>query len=236
MNERKHLFWGSVVSILMFGLTGCFKVEVTTEVKPNGSGMIGFAMGMNMQAKAMVASQGESADDVISTLLDTEDVSSEGFNVTSWVDGDYEWTKAEKEIDSISEINEAFASHGLFSHFSLTENKGLLRNEFVLDAEFASLGENADTGSLDVPITSILQVTYSLKLPGKIEETNGIADVNDPNRLVWMAQEGSVPLHATATTWNTLSIILMIGGILLMSLVVVIIFSLLKSKKHNVIN
>jgi hypothetical protein len=231
----QKIFLWILILISVGGLTGCVKVEVSTEVKSNGSGLIGVAIGLTSQAKSMMVSQGGEAGDAMNTLFNTEDITEEGFQVTNWIDGEYEWTKAEKEVSSTNEINEAFSGNELFSKYSLTHNRGLLQDEFILDAEITPLADNAPSSEINIPITSILGLRYSIKLPGKIVETNGIADVNDPNRLFWTAQEGAVPMQARATSWNWLNMILLLGGafLILAAIVVILFLVIARSSKKS---
>src|SRR5436190_1196533 len=119
------------------GLTGCFKGEVSVDVKPNGSGILSLAIGMTEQAKALVASP--------------------------------------------DEINKALSGNELFNRFVLTRSHGLLRDEITLDAEFAPMNSNASGNDSGVDPSAFIKMTFSARLPGKIIETNGLTDINDPN-------------------------------------------------------
>lgn len=232
-SRNQYISLWALILFSFIGLTGCIKVDVSTEIKPNGSGIVGISFGMNSEAKDFVSSQGGVPDNAMETLLNTENISREGFKVTTWVDGDYEWTKAEKEVLSVDDINSTFSGNELFTRYDLEHKRGFLKNEFVLDAELAPLALDESISEIDIPITSFIQLTYSLKLPGKIEETNGIPDENNANLLVWTAQEEAVSMQARSTSWNSLNLLLLGGGIFLIIVVVVIVLLLVvfQSKK-----
>ena len=223
MKSRKQ--YTSLWALILFsfiGLTGCIKLDVSTEINPNGSGIVGISFGMNSEAKAFISSQGGIPDNAMETLLNTENVSREGFKVTTWEDSDYEWTKAEKEVTSVDDINSTFSGNELFTRYDLEHKRGFLKDEFILDAELAPLAADESISEIDIPITSFIQLTYSLELPGKIEETNGIPDGNNPNLLIWTAQEEAVSMRARSTSWNWLNLLFLGGGIFLFIVVVVI--------------
>src|SRR4030095_4628631 len=90
--------------IATLGLTGCFKGEVSVDVKPNGSGILSLAIGMTQQAKALASSQGTDPLQDINKSLANGASTAKDVKVTTWIDGDYEWTKAEKVFASPDEI------------------------------------------------------------------------------------------------------------------------------------
>src|SRR5215216_7886452 len=150
------------------GLTGCFKGEVLVDVKPNGSGLLSLAIGMTQQAKALAASQGtDPLQDINKSLANGTDTT-EDVKVTTWIDGDYEWTKAEKAFASADEINKALSGNKLFNRFVLTRSHGLLRDEITLDAEFAPMNSNVSANVSGVDPSAFIQMTFSVRLPGKI--------------------------------------------------------------------
>ena len=197
------------------GLTGCFKGEISVDVKPNGSGILSLAIGMTQQAKALAASQGTDPLQDLNKSLANGNNRAKDVKVTTWIDGDYEWTKAEKAFASADEINKALSGNKLFNRFVLTRSHGLLRDEITLDAEFAPMNSNTLGNDSGVDPSAFIQMTFSARLPGKIIETNGLTDINDPNRIVWdMASKQPVSIKARSGAWNW-TIIFAISGFLL---------------------
>lgn len=215
---RRMFQFVAVLLMIVMGTSGCFKADISVEVKANGSGVLGIAIGMTEQAKALLSSQGagdpfQSMQDQISQQNGQEAADLE---VTRWVDGDYEWMKAERPFSNVEEINALMAENQMFNRFSLTRNHGFLQDEYVLDAELNKINDQASSGaSLDIDPSTFIEVTFSASLPGKIVESNGVADAADPNRLTWTAQgEQTVPIQARAMVWNwlvILAIVLVIG-------------------------
>jgi hypothetical protein len=219
---RTNIVLSLIDLVLLLGLSGCFKAEVSIDVKPNGSGIMSFAIGMTQQAKAFVASDDTDPAKAVKQTLATGDSAPEDVKVMSWIDGDYEWTKAEKEFANLDEINNALHGNKLFNNFSLTRNHRLLRDEYILEAELVRIDSNSSGNNFNVDPAAFIQMSFSARLPGKIMETNGLQDVNDPNRMVWnVASKKAVAIHARSVTWNWVSISAIAGLILLFGVVAV---------------
>jgi hypothetical protein len=211
---KQNILLGVFAFLVAIGLTGCFKGEISVDVKENGSGLIGIALGMTQQAQALLSSQGTNPLEQIQKSL-SEQVGLPGdVTVSSWVEDEYEWVKVEKGVKSVDEINMVFADNEIFKSFSLTRTGGLFQNEFILVAELNPLSNAAPSGeSVQIDPAAFIQMRFSLRLPGKIEETNGFVDINDSNRMVWTMQGSQpVPIKARLVTWNWLNIIIIAGG------------------------
>jgi hypothetical protein len=215
----------SFISLAMtIGLTGCFKGNISVDVKANGSGVVSIAAGMTQQAKALASSNGTNP------LRDIEQSMSDGtgsdpdIKVTKWMEGDYEWVKAEKEFKNLDEINRIVMDRTLFNHFSLTRKPGLFRNEFTLDAELDALNsELTSANAYDIDPAAFIEMGFSVKLPGEILESNGFADLNDPNRITWnMESYQPVSIRARSIAWNWTNIVVILGGLGLMAMLAVI--------------
>ena len=133
--------------------------------------------------------------------------------VTKWMEGDYEWTKAEKEFKSLDEINKVVLNRELFNHFSLTRKRGIFQDEFILDAELDALNTDIPSDNSGIDPFAFIEMSFSTRLPGKLTETNGFVDANDPNLVVWNA-EGyqTVSVKARSVTWNWLNIFGILAG------------------------
>jgi len=193
---------------LSFGLSGCFKGNISVEVKPNGSGVVSISFGMTQKAKMLISSQGENPFQDINQSMSGEDGSiPTDVKVTNWTEGDYEWTKAEKEFKNLNEINKIFSPKSLFNHFSLTRKRGIFKNEFILDAELSPFSTSSPSSDIIIDPTAFININFSARLPGKITETNGFVNANDPNLVVWnMEGYQTVSVKARSLTWNWLNI------------------------------
>jgi hypothetical protein len=210
----KHFFC-FIAFTLTIGLTGCFKGDISVDVKANGTGIVSIAFGMTQQAKALVASQGENPlQDIRQSMSDGSGSTPTDVGVTKWIEGDYEWTKAEKEFKSLDEINRVMRNKSLFNKFSLTCKRGVFQDEYILDAELDALNSDVPVDNSGVDPSAFIEMSFSARMPGKIVETNGFADLNDANRIVWNMQGNqAVSILARSTTWNWLNIFgIMVGG------------------------
>jgi len=203
--------------ILSFGLSGCFKGNISVDVKANGSGVVSIAFGMTQQAKALISSQDTNPlQDIEQSMSDESGSTPTDVKVTKWMEGDYEWTKAEKEFKNLDEINKVILNRSLFNHFSLTRNRGIFQDKFILDAELDALNSDIPSDDSGIDPSAFIETSFSTRLPGKITETNGFIDANDPNLVKWNI-EGyqTVSVKATSVTWNWLNIFgILVGGFL----------------------
>ena len=222
-NIRRTVSLWIIGIIAIVGLTGCFKADVSIDVMPNGSGNLSFAFGMTQQAKTFFSTN-QNTDPLqeINKNLGNGIGASPDVKLTSWIDGDYSWTKAEKKFADPEEVNKILGGDKkLFNRFSLTRSHGLLRDEISLDAEFAPL-DDGSIKDLKLDPSAIIQMTFSARLPGKIIETNGLRDINDPNRVVWtMASKQPVSIHARSGAWNWPVIFALSGFLLFLGVVAV---------------
>jgi hypothetical protein len=228
-----------LICLVLLGTSGCFKANVALEVKADGSGIMGASFGLTQQAKALLSSNGEDPfQSLEKNLAQQNSQMVSDTPATRWVDGDYEWMKVEKGFQNLDEINQALNGNSMFDRFSLSRNQGFFQSEFVLDAEISQLNDQvSDPNSMGIDPATFMDIKFSAKLPGKIVDSNGFADVNDPSLLTWTAQGNqSVPVKVRTVAWNWLNIILVLGGVLLLLGlgVGVIVFALYKSSRKKV--
>jgi hypothetical protein len=126
----------------------------------------------------------------------------------------------------------------MFNRFSLTRNRGVLRDEFILDAEFDSLNSGIPADNSGIDPSAFINLSFSARLPGTIVETNGFADLEDPNLLMWNAQGyQNVPIRARSLSWNWLNLFLIMGGVFGLIILGVYAFggfdSILHQRKRN---
>lgn len=197
-----------ILFIFSFGLSGCFKGNILVEIKSNGSGVVSIAIGLTQQAKSLLASQGVNPlQEIEESMSDESGNISADVKVTKWMDGDYEWAKAEREFKNLDEINEVILNRTLFDHFSLSRKRGVFQDRFILDAKINALNSDIPSDDSIIDPYAFIDMSFSAKFPGKIKEANGFVDTNDPNLITWNV-EGyqSVSVNATSVTWNWLNI------------------------------
>lgn len=200
--------------IVNMSITGCFRGEISVDVKPNGSGVVSIAAGMTSQAKSMVYSQGGSlTQDIRDSLSGDGNISMTDIAVTTWREGDYEWSKAERKFKKLDEVNDLMMDREIFTRFLISRKSGLLQDEFILDAEFDKLNDEGSANEFGIDPSAFIEMKFSARLPGNIVETNGFVDINDPNRITWSAQGNqNVPIRARSVVVNWFNIIGMLCG------------------------
>lgn len=225
-----------ILITIALSLSGCFKVRVAVDVKPDGSGTVGVSMGMTSQAKALIASQGEG--DLIQSLA--KDISESPNNpndvkITRWTEGDYEWVQGEVAFNDLTDLNERMSRIDYFEYFSITKKLGLFRDSFVLNARLKPLLDSTDTSS-GIDPSAFIEMQMMIHLPGDVIETNGVFDGKDSTNMIWTVNsKQAVTMQATSETWNWLNIgifaTLGVLGILAVGIVAIFMFTEKPKKK-----
>ena len=218
----QFLFFACITALL----TSCVKMQAVVDVRANGAGTLGIALGLTQQAKSLLSTQGQ---DPLSQLAQRLGLSpsiplGNDVSVSRWTDGDYDWTKLEKGFKDLDELNAAVGQTGLFQRFSITEDKELLRNQFTLDAQMSPLaalgGQALSPNALGDP-SKYIEAQVAVGLPGRIIQTNGVVSPGDPSHMVWTIQgDQPITLTAVSESWNWLIILLICGAFLVVILIV----------------
>lgn len=214
-NIKRNILLCAISVVMAVGLTGCFKGNISVDVGWSGLADVSVALGMTQQAQSMIASQGQNPfQDMRKTMADTTGNIPVGVEVKQWREGDYDWMSATKKFMTLDQVNAVMANKTLFTHFSLTRNRGIFRDEFILDAELAALGADMPQNEFNIDPTAFINMGFSARLPGTIEETNGFADLEDPNLIKWNAKGyQNVSIRAKSLSWNWINLFLMMGGV-----------------------
>ena len=211
---KQTVFLCAISTMLAIGLTGCVKGKVSVDVKWTGSTVVSITLGMTQQAQSLVASQGENTfQDIEKTMADKTGKIPAGIEVEKWRESDYDWISVTKKFSSLEQVNDVMTNNTLFNSFSLTRNRGIFRDEFILDAELAALSNDMPSSDYAIDPTAFIDMSFSARLPGTIVETNGFADLEDPNLLTWNAQGyQNVSIKARSLSWNWLNLFLIMGA------------------------
>lgn len=217
-NIKRNILLYTISMIMVIGLTGCFKGNISVDVSWSGSAVASVALGMTQQAQSLIGSQGENPfQDMQKTMADASGKIPTGVKVKQWREGDYDWMSATKKFSNLEQVNQMLENKTLFNHFSLTRNRGVFQDEFILDAEFAALGADMPENDLGLDPTTFINMSFSARLPGTIMETTGFADINDPNLLVWNAQgKQTVSIRARSLSVNWLNVFGIIAGLFML--------------------
>jgi hypothetical protein len=205
---------------------------MTIDVKSNGSGNLGIALGMTDQGKALLASQGVDPMQTFTEKLGVPSGSSPKVKVTRWTDGDYEWVQEQVPYTDLNELNSKMSQSALFESFSITCQPGIFHNQFIVNARLKPLLQDTNTtdtsiyGNIDP--SAFIEFQIAVHLPGSIIETNGISDSKNTSTMLWTVNsKQSKTMQATSKAWNWLNIgiagsigliILVIGVIALLAI------------------
>jgi hypothetical protein len=219
MNIHRTAILYIISTLMLTGLAGCFKSEVAMDVKSSGAGTISVSAGMTQQAQTFASDMGKNPLDGLEENLSTRiGMALTGIEVKRWKEGEYDWVGVTKTFGSLEEINQLMGSSTLFNRFSLTRKRGILQDEFILDAELPALGGAVPPEYLLVDMSEYMQMNFSARLPGTILETNGAADANDPNRMVWKVPlDKPVSIKARSLAWNWLNVIGIAAAVLILA-------------------
>lgn len=241
MSNQKKSFLPLFLFLLFLPifLSGCFKADVSLEVRENGSGLIGLAFGVDDQSKAFLSDEGFDFMELVSQAMN-QNLDENEVKMFTWDDGQYEWSQITREFSSMNHINEELGATKIFKAFSLQKKLGLFQNTFILEAELAPLNESLP-GSEDAifNIGSIMEATFSVKLPGEIETTNGAFTHQNAEEVVWnLRGDQPIMIHARSVTrnWVGISTVIALGALILLGIGVLfigVIWMLLVNNKQN---
>jgi hypothetical protein len=212
--------------VLIFNLTGCLKVRLAVDVKADGSGTVGFALGMTQQAKALASSQGEDPMQILTRDLSESPSNPKDVKISRWTEGEYDWMQGEVAFQNLDELNERMARVEYFESFLITRQPGILRDRFILDARLKPLAENTSdsrsSGTLNIDPSAFIEIQMIVRLPGDIIETNGIFDGADTSKLLWtVGSKQAISVSAISETWNWMNIVVIGGGSLVAFIAIV---------------
>ncbi len=159
----KKIAW--VLAALL--LAGCHKLEVTTSIKPNGSGELQTGIGFSAEERANIEKQYANSQYFCNTSQTHENVS-----VTEEQRGDETWCVTTTQFKNLDELRAFYEQQMGIPVNRLEIRDGKLYYDVSLGA------------SSDGPSSSIgTQFTWSVLLPGAPISHN--ADEADGNTLIW---------------------------------------------------
>jgi hypothetical protein len=208
--------------ILAFALSGCFKVRTTIDIKPDGSGTLGMAVGITQQAKELLASQSEGKDpmqSITESLSEQLGVSNpQDMNVKRWTEGEYEWVQGDVDFRDLNDLNERVSRSDYFESFSVTRQSDIFRDRFVLNGRLKPLKDSAISNPDDTPSpggmpglsnadpATFIEIQAAVRLPGNVVQTNGVRN-SGSSEILWTASsDQTVTMQATSESWNWLNI------------------------------
>jgi hypothetical protein len=220
--------------LLAFVLSGCITTNTSIVVNSDGSGEIITALGLPNQFTASMSARG------IDPITDLRRSLSKqlGYKVSSkqWNDAAFEWLQVTRLFENVDELNDLLSNMSFVDHFHLRRVRHFLKDQFIIDAQFYFdqssnpfmdvMGEDQSFANFntDEPIDSKI----SLRLPGRIRESNGVYDPSTKTVLWETNDTNTVKIHVRSEKMNNLSLIITITLALIAIALITIIVLLLK--------
>jgi hypothetical protein len=218
--------------LLALVLSGCIHANTSIVVNSDGSGELTTSIGFPAKFIALMTSK--DIDPV--AQLRRSLFRQIGPNVKSdqWNDSEFDWLQLTRPFDTVYELNDVAVKQPYIETFRLQHERHFLKDQFIIDAQFnfdpsynpflevMSEGETFSTFDATAPI----DLTVSLRLPGRILESNGNVD-NSTRTILWETHDSnSVEIYAKSEKWNmsalALTIILVVLAIALVSVTIIL--------------
>ncbi len=227
---RKYLF---LTVLLALALSACrVETNVLLSIDEDGSGAVGFEIGMDKEFRDLMEQSGGSLDDLLTELPDFG-----GDDVTpiTRTDGDMEYVGAQTTIDDIFAFGFSGSGGEFFSAFSYEyDNKSA-----SLTATLSAGDAAGDTGDLPFDVSSLTDDLFSanvvVSMPGTVIEHNADKVLGD-GTLVWeLPLSGSVDIFAKSTFGGSSNswIIWVLIGVLLIGIIAAVTATIVSRKESK---
>lgn len=213
-----------ILVIMLIGLTGCVNINYEIEIHENGSGEISYVYGISKEtlkslettAENFTSSMKKQAEDNNYKTEHYEDDQIEGFKATKHV----------KDLTKEFSLQEAFGK----TYVQDEENNGIKVNKGFFKTQI-SQNAKIDLSTME-DAASMVQMTYTVKLPMKAK-VNNATEVSKNNKiLTWKLVGGEEnSIEFTAKKINLVPIICII--IFLALIVATIVYFVIFSKKKK---
>lgn len=203
-------------------LGACVKGRLNAEVDTSGGAALDYTVGVNLPAQALTAV----GADPLSGVRDR--LTSEGFAITGWSEGDYKGFRATKRVDRLTTIPgvSAEGDHGLSFSPGVPFDSYRLNGKVKLDdtvptvagaADAAGLGAEAKNALSD-QLVSQADVEFTMVLPIAAGTTNASKISLDRRTLTWKLVPGQVTdLQAEASAVGVVGVVGIVLTVLLLA-------------------
>ncbi len=231
----------SFVILLSLVLSGCITTNTSIVINSDGSGELTTSMGFPSKFIALMSSKG--IDPVSELRRSLFRQVGRKVKFEQWNDSEFEWLQLIRPFDSVDELNDFTGKQPFVESFRFQHQRHFLKDQFIIDAQFSFdqssnpfldvMSEDQTFSNFDtaVPIDSEI----SLRLPGRILESNGSYD-KATKTILWESNDSNtVEIHARSEKWNMLSIALTIAlavvAIVLIAVIVILLMRIRKKRK-----
>jgi hypothetical protein len=231
-NTRISVWRLTVLLITTFVLTGCVNVNISVDVRPNGSSTLLYEIGMSKQLISM-AGGNQSLTDIVANNTDYKDA-----EITTRADDNNQYVMVSKVVNDIDSLNILMANLPLFNSFYLQKIPGLFSTKYILDAEMVSSREflaesgQQSTDSYGIDASQFLTITSLFSLPGKISETNGVFNKTSGKYEYQVVTDNPTKIHIVSQSINIIPIVIF-GGIIFLIIIGSVWLIYTSSRKKN---
>jgi hypothetical protein len=227
---RKYLF---IFALFALALSAC-RVEsnVVLSIEEDGSGTVGFELGMDQEFRDLMEQSGGSLDDI---LTDLPDFGGQNVTPTNRVDGDMTYIGVESVVDDISAFDFSADGGEFFSAFSYEFD----RKTASLTATISSGDIAGDAGDLPFDMSSLTGEFFSanvvISMPGTVVEHNADEVLGD-GTLVWeIPLSGSADIFAKSSFGSSSNswIVWVLGLVLLVGVVAAVTATIVSRKESK---
>jgi len=237
---RQRVLQRSLVIILALFLSGCITANTSLVINPDGSGELTNSIGFPYQLIALMSSKNiDPVSDLRKSLVKQLE-----YKVDSdrWNDRGFEWLQLIRPFDNPDELNSLAIKQPFVDSFRLWHERHFLKDWFTINAQFTfdqSSNPFLDIMSKDQVFSNFdaeapIDLKISLRLPGKILETNGEYD-SFTKTVLWESNDlNTIEIFARSESWNMINIAFAVAlALLAIVLVALIIKILLRVRKRN---
>ena len=221
----------TVMALMSLALSGCISVKTSIFVKQDGSGELGITVGLPTEFITMLPEDENPMADIEQELRQEL---GEGIAIEQSSEGGYEWCKARRPFSSLDEINALMNGFEFVETFSLQKQGALLKEQFVLDAEYGleslldrQYGDEQETLGLPDDLKGLAELQVAVSLPGTVSETNGNYDSASGYTQWSIIGTDLLQIHAISQAWNILQLGLLAAAALaclfLLALIILVI-------------
>jgi hypothetical protein len=226
--------------LLTLVLSGCIHTNTSIVVHSDGSGELTTSIGFPAKFIALMSSK--DIDPVAQLRRNLFRQIGHKVNFEQWNDRDFEWLQLIRPFDTVDELNDFAGKQPFIESFRLQRQRHFLKDQFIIDAQFVfdpSFNPFLDVMSEDQTFsnfdaTAPIDLTVSLRLPGRILESNGNVD-DSTKTIIWETNDSnSVEIHARSEKWNMPSIVVtIILAVITIALITVIVILLRRIWKRR---
>lgn len=227
-----------IVSLII--LTGCVNVDMEVSVNADGSGEISYILGYN---KEFLSSMGTSIDSLTqdNNLEESmESAKKDGYTVEPYEDSQTYGFKASKHVDNVLSVatqTEIAGEGQVPTDGGVTYEKKLLKTLIAQDSKMDLSSVNAGNSmgaAMTNAMLSQMHMTYRVKLPFRVGESNATTVSEDGRTLEWTLKPGEVnEIRFTAVQDFSLYVVAACVVIIVVIALVVLIVAEKRKKSKN---